>query len=744
MTKTTAPVRVAEGFDQPRRHKIAGFGSDFRSKYTEPLFIVVLAVKLLVSPFIASWYLRDLFGPFINAYIALGLANPWEFFNENGLNLRAFPYHPVMLWVFAAPRLVFSFLFDNMAWEKVTFSTLAVMRMPLIGADILIYSVLASWFATRIRRVLIVYWCSPIIFYVSYYHGQLDLVPTALLMLALYFLFQRRYVAFGVTLAVGIATKSHLLVAVPFLAIYLARTSSKASIVRALAAMLLTFGATVVAALPYLASSGYRRMVLQAPEQLRVFELGYAISTDQVRVLFAPAAVLAILLRFAHYKKLNQDITVLYLGLASCTLVLLVPPMPGWYLWMLPFLAYYLISKPTSPMFGLTTFHVSFLGYFLVWPHSDLWDAWRLVSTRLASLPTPYDWLQSHGVNAALVSDITFTAMQVSLLTLLFWMYRAGVRSNELYRPRTKPMMIGISGDSASGKDTVGRLLASLLGKERVIQISGDDYHRWPRGHQQWTVYTHLNAETSNLHDQLRNAIALCNGQPVQKVHYDHKLGTFTAPAPVEPNEYIVSAGLHTFYLEKMRSMFDLKIFLDPDEMLRLNWKINRDRLERGYTTKQVVDQINTRRADAAKFIRPQSEFVDVIISLRPSVPVIDPEATSDDQPLETEFLIKNSFDIASLVEALRTSGGIRIECAHSGDLRYQRVCADGRIGAGTVRAIAAEAIPNIEELVGESPNWSDNHNGLIQVFLLACLSNILQWRESSRHNIEADAEARV
>lgn len=48
MTKTTEPLRIAEGFDQPRPDKIG------------------------------------------NAYITLGLANPGEFFYENGLNLRAF------------------------------------------------------------------------------------------------------------------------------------------------------------------------------------------------------------------------------------------------------------------------------------------------------------------------------------------------------------------------------------------------------------------------------------------------------------------------------------------------------------------------------------------------------------------------------------------------------------------------------------------------------------------------------
>lgn len=82
----------------------------------------------------------------------------------------------------------------------------------------------------------------------------------------------------------------------------------------------------------------------------------------------------------------------------------------------------------------------------------------------------------------------------------------------------------------------------------------------------------------------------------------------------------------------------------------------------------------------------------------------------------------------------------LEVDVVRSGDLRYQRVTVGGRIGAGAVRTVATEAVPNIEELIGEGPEWFDDHNGVIQAVLLACLSSIRQWREAYRGSVLLDS----
>jgi uridine kinase len=91
--------------------------------------------------------------------------------------------------------------------------------------------------------------------------------------------------------------------------------------------------------------------------------------------------------------------------------------------------------------------------------------------------------------------------------------------------------------------------------------INGDDYHRWPRGHQKWQVYTHLNVRGSDVHRQFEHAVALSAGHSIVKGVYDHGTGQFTQPQEVDPGEYILFCGLHALSLDSQRRMFDLKVF---------------------------------------------------------------------------------------------------------------------------------------------------------------------------------------
>ena len=67
-----------------------------------------------------------------------------------------------------------------------------------------------------------------------------------------------------------------------------------------------------------------------------------------------------------------------------------------------------------------------------------------------------------------------------------------------------------------------------------------------------------------------------------------------------------------------MRDKYDVRVFLDPPEDLRRRWKVQRDCSRRGYTTDQVLDEIDRREADSEAFIRPQRRHADIVISFMP------------------------------------------------------------------------------------------------------------------------------
>ena len=44
-----------------------------------------------------------------------------------------------------------------------------------------------------------------------------------------------------------------------------------------------------------------------------------------------------------------------------------------------------------------------------------------------------------------------------------------------------RPVILGVVGDSASGKTTISRGLVRVLGEDSVAHICTDDYHRYDR-----------------------------------------------------------------------------------------------------------------------------------------------------------------------------------------------------------------------------------------------------------------------
>ncbi len=68
-----------------------------------------------------------------------------------------------------------------------------------------------------------------------------------------------------------------------------------------------------------------------------------------------------------------------------------------------------------------------------------------------------------------------------------------------------KPIIIGIAGDSATGKSTFANLLKENIFKEDSSIIEGDSYHKWERNDYHWKEYSHLNPDANFLDKQLRD-----------------------------------------------------------------------------------------------------------------------------------------------------------------------------------------------------------------------------------------------
>lgn len=169
---------------------------------------------------------------------------------------------------------------------------------------------------------------------------------------------------------------------------------------------------------------------------------------------------------------------------------------------------------------------------------------------------------------------------------------------------------ICLCGDSASGKSTLAKALASKLGDTIILET--DRYHKWPRNNLHWDTMTQLNPEGNHIDMINSDVLELKNGKSIWRKEYDHTTGSFTEINEIKPAKNIIVCGLHVLMCPD--DLYDLKIFLDPPYSVKYHWKTTRDVEERGYTREQVENQIIHRKQDYKQFIEPLKEKADIIL----------------------------------------------------------------------------------------------------------------------------------
>ena len=179
----------------------------------------------------------------------------------------------------------------------------------------------------------------------------------------------------------------------------------------------------------------------------------------------------------------------------------------------------------------------------------------------------------------------------------------------------SRPVILGVVGDSATGKTTFTRGLVRLVGDENVTHVCTDDYHRYDRGQRAELNITPLDPDCNYMDIMAQDIAHLSRGEAILKPVYRHTDGTFGPPVYIEPARFTIVEGLLGYYTPEMRECYDVRVFLAPPEDVRRQWKVQRDCSRRGYTTDQVLAELDRREPDSEAFIRPQRRFSDIVVS---------------------------------------------------------------------------------------------------------------------------------
>ncbi|MFN2388231.1 MAG: phosphoribulokinase [Actinomycetota bacterium] len=269
--------------------------------------------------------------------------------------------------------------------------------------------------------------------------------------------------------------------------------------------------------------------------------------------------------------------------------------------------------------------------------------------------------------------------------------------------PRDKPVLLGIVGDSAAGKTTMTRGIANVFGTDRVTHVCSDDYHRYDREARKEMSITPLNPECNYVDIMEQHLKLLAAGEPILKPVYQHADGTLGAPELVHPRELVVVEGLLGFHTKAMRDCYDVKVYLDPPEDLRRQWKIDRDTSKRGYESDQVIADLEKREPDSEAYIRPQRELADIVVRFHPPGASLDvaPDALNVRLVLRPTLAHPYLIDIAerARVDQFRP---IRISLARDRGKPVDVVEVDG--------SVDPELSANVERLILEGMSIDAKH----------------------------------
>jgi len=208
-----------------------------------------------------------------------------------------------------------------------------------------------------------------------------------------------------------------------------------------------------------------------------------------------------------------------------------------------------------------------------------------------------------------------------------------------------KPVLIGISGGTASGKTSIAlELIDAFKPTNSIILIREDDYYKDQSDMAyEERVKTNYDHPLAFDHDLLMSHLRdLINGKTISKPTYDFTVhNRSNVVEEVNPADVIIIEGLFVLENKALRDILDIKLFVDTPSDVRFIRRLIRDINERARTVESVTNQyLTTVKPMHDEFIEPSKRYADLIIPEgKSNVVAIDIVKTKIDSILNSKML---------------------------------------------------------------------------------------------------------
>lgn len=555
---------------------------------------VWLLARIFLITIFSSAIQKDLFDPFLSNP-NLNLIDPWGAWTNDLGRSDAFPYGFAMYLCFLPAILVNRIL--QVFSVPINFEVL--VAITLLAIEFVLYKYLKV-FDFRTRRI----WswvaiASPLTLFITYIHGQIDVIPTSFMAFSILYIFRNSWIKAGLFSGLAFAAKFSFVLAIPFFIIFFLANKSRRSAGLAFVKGLMP--GIFLLLLPALFSNGYQNMVLATPEVLKSLDARVEIGISSLYLV--PIAYLLVLLGFWTLNYASSFMLISYIGAAFTVIALTQTSSVGWFYWGIPLILITLREASNRTLSLFLGWQLSVSSYFLLKESQ--------ISTRFSGV------IQIEYLKINYLDNLLFTLNIVIGAVLVLKIIQEGKKIGDIYSLAKRPLTLNIAGDSGVGKDTLSNEIARLFGDQEVALLLGDDYHLHERGESSWLTTTHLSVDANDLEGMGRDFRKLLSGQQVFVKHYDHMVGRFTLPRRINSSQVVIVNGLHANIIPGSE-LADLKIFLSMEDDLRIQLKLERDLIQRKHGDEKTIRKsIELRLPDYKKFILPQADISDLHFHLR-------------------------------------------------------------------------------------------------------------------------------